>query len=368
MRRVLFAIAGLAVLACAAASHAQSVRVKDLGRFQGGRDSALIGYGVVTGLAGSGDSPRSDVTRQALKNVLSRFGANVTVDQVRSRNVAAVMVMAALPASANAGDRLDVTVSSIGDARSLVGGALLMTPLLGPDQKPYALAQGPLIVGGYRYDAAVSLEQKNHPTSGVISGGATVEVTPDRPARAGDLTFVLDQPDVTTAERLADAINQSLGAGVARVRDSSAVTIGLASQRDLYRTIARIEGLSISPDEAGRVVVNERTGTIVAGGDVRISPVVISQGDIRVSVSVDNQASQPVVLGGYAPNAASLIVSNTRLDVRQPRQDAVARFPSSTVADLVEGLARVHVDTRGMIAILQAMKAAGALHADIVIQ
>jgi len=368
MRRRLAPLAVLLTLVCAGAAQAESVRVKDLGRFQGGRDSALIGYGVVTGLAGSGDSPRSEVTRQALKNVLSRFGANVSVEQVRSRNVAAVMVMAALPASANPGDRLDVTVSSIGDARSLVGGALLMTPLLGPDQHPYALAQGPLIVGGYRYDAALNVEQKNHPTSGVISGGATVETTPERPVGAGDLTFVLDQPDATTAERLADAINQSMGVSVARVRDASAVTIALTGQRDLYRTMARIETLTVSPDEAGRVVVNERTGTIVAGGDVRISPVVISQGDIRVSVSVDNQASQPVLYGGYAPNAASLLVANTRLDVRQPRQDAVARFPSSTVADLVEGLARVHVDTRGMIAILQAMKAAGALHADIVIQ
>lgn len=348
---------------------ADPVRVKDLGHFLGWRDNALVGYGIVTGLAGSGDSARSEVTQQALKNVLSRFGANITPDQVRSRNVAAVMVTATFPPSANVGDHIDVMVSSIGDARSLMGGSLLMTPLMGPDQRSYALAQGPLVVGGYRFDANANVQQKNHPTSGMILGGATVETEGQSQlvGAQGDLTFVLKDPDFTTAERLSDGINASFGPAIARVRNANSVSIQ-TDGRDIYRLISRIEAITISPDSLARVVVNERSGTVVAGGGVRISSVVISQGDIKVSVNVENQASQPALSGGYAPEVSSLIISNTKLEVTSPRRDAVVRFPNTTVADLVEGLARVHVDTRGMIAVLQAIKTAGALHADIIVQ
>lgn len=361
-----------ALLAClmlaGPASAADEVRIKDLGRFLGWRDNALVGYGVVTGLAGSGDSPRSEVTRQALKNVLSRLGANVTPDQVQSRNVAVVMVTATLPPSANVGDRIDVMVSSIGDARSLVGGELLMTPLLGPDQRPYALAQGALVVGGYRFDADLNREQKNHPASAVMPGGATVETAVEANLLQGDaLTFILKEPDVTTATRIAQGINLALGAPAAGVSGVDKVSIRTGGE-DIWRLIARIENVAVLPDVPARVVINERSGTVVAGGGVRISSVAISQGDVKVSVSVDNQASQPTLYGGYAPEARSLVVTNTRLDVSSARQDAVVQFPNTTVADLVEGLHRVRVDTRGMISILQAIKAAGALHADIIVQ
>ncbi len=367
MRALTLAAALFTLLASPAL--ADEVRIKDLGRFLGWRDNALVGYGVVTGLAGSGDSPRNEVTRQALRNVLSRLGANVSPDQVQSRNVAVVMITATLPPSANVGDRIDVMVSSIGDARSLVGGDLLMTPLLGPDQKPYALAQGPLIVGGYRFDADLNREQKNHPASAVLPGGATVETAVEADLLAGGdvLTFVLKEPDVTTATRIAQGINAALGAPAAGVSGVDTVSIRTDGE-NVYRLIARIENVSILPDGPARVVVNERSGTVVAGGGVRISSVAISQGDIKVSVSVDNQASQPTLLGGYAPQARSLVVSNTRLDVSTTREDAVIQFPNTTVADLVEGLHRVKVDTRGMISILQAIKAAGALHADIIVQ
>ena len=359
------------LLLAATSAMADPVRVKDLGRFLGWRDNALVGYGLVTGLSGSGDSSRSEVTQAALKNVLSRFGANVTIDQVRSRNVAVVMVTATLPPSANVGDHIDVSVSSIGDARSLLGGSLLMTPLLGPDQKPYALAQGPLVVGGYRFDASLNVEQRNHPTSGVVPGGATIETSMESNLLAGneELVFILKDPDVTTAERLADGINLAIGPFTAKVRDANAVRICTASAGgDLYRLISRIENVSIRPDSLARVVVNERSGTIVAGGGVQISSVVISQGDIRVSVSVENQASQPDLYNSFAPQARSLIVTNTKLSVSQPARDAVVKFPNTTVAELVEGLARVNVDTRGMIAVLQAIKTAGALHAEIIVQ
>ena len=369
MRRRWGHILLLLVLA-ASGARAEEVRVKDLGRFLGWRENALVGYGIVTGLAGSGDSPRSEVTRQALRNVLSRLGANVTPDQIQSRNVAAVIVTATLPPSANIGDRIDVSASSIGDARSLVGGNLLMTPLVGPDQKTYALAQGALVVGGYRFDSNYNRQQKNYPASGVLPGGATVEtsVRSDLLADGDALVFVLKDADATTAERIADGINAVLGPGAARVRDSGAVRIRASASDDIYRLISRVENVSISPDIPARVVVNERSGTVVAGGSVRISSVVISQGDIRVSVSVDNQASQPSFVSGASSDVRSLIVTNTKLEVTAPRDDAVVSFPNTTVADLVEGLARVHVDTRGVIAVLQAIKAAGALHADIIVQ
>jgi flagellar P-ring protein FlgI len=375
MRRPDLAMAALlACLACLArptTAGAEPVRIKDLGRFLGWRENALVGYGLVTGLAGSGDSPRSEVTRQALRNVLSRLGANLTADQIQSRNVAAVVVTAALPPSANMGDRIDVTVSSIGDARSLVGGTLLMTPMLGPDQKPYALAQGSLVVGGYRFDANLNRQQKNYPAAGVVPGGATVETPVQADLVDGDhnLTFLLAEPDATTAERIAGAINEAVGQGAARVRDASAVLVDTrGDDHDLYKLIARVDDVMVDPDALARVVVNERSGTVVAGAGVRISSVVISQGDIRVSVSIDNRASQPAIYGGYAPNARSLIVTNTKLEVSANRDDAVISFPDTTVADLVQGLSRVHVDTRGVIAVLQAVKAAGALHAEIIVQ
>jgi flagellar P-ring protein precursor FlgI len=366
------AIAGLAlafVLAAAnAAGATEEVRIKDLGRFLGWRENALVGYGIVTGLAGSGDSPRSAMTRQALSNALSRLGANVSPDQVQSRNVAAVIITATLPPSANVGDRIDVTVSSIGDARSLAGGALLMTPLVGPDQHTYALAQGALVVGGYRFDSILNRQQKNYPAGGVVPGGATVEtsVQSDLLDGRGQLTFVLKDADATTAERVAAGINAALGPGAAHVRDAGAVNI-LAGGRDVYGLMSRIEDVAITPDALARVVINERSGTVVAGGNVRLSSVVVSQGDIRISVNSYNEASQPLFYGGYSSDVRSLIVTNTKLEVSTPR-DAVASFPNTTVADLVEGLARVHVDTRGVIAVLQAVKAAGALHADIIVQ
>lgn len=360
----------LAAVLAAGGACAEVVRVKDLGRFMGTDEVALVGYGVVIGLAGTGDSPRNEVTQQAIKNVLSRFGANVTLDQVRSRNVAAVMVTATFPEAGNPGDRFDVNVSSIGDARSLLGGSLLMTPMLGADRQFYAMAQGAVVVGGYRFDADRNSEQKNQPTSGVVSGGGVVQAHAAGEAGAAQprLTFVLKNPDITTAERLADGINASVPGAVARVRDAKAIEISAERSGDIYRLLSRIENVGVVPDASARVVVNERSGTVVAGGGVQISSVVISQGDIKVSVKVENEASQPDVEGGYAPGARSLVVSNTKLAVSEPARDAVVRFPNTTVADLVTGLSRAHVRTREMIAILQAMQAAGALHAEIVVQ
>jgi len=355
---------------------ADEVRIKDLGHFLGWRENALVGYGIVIGLGGSGDSPRSAVTRQALTNVLSRFGANLSADQIQSRNVAAVMITATLPPSSNIGDKIDATVSSIGDARSLAGGTLLMTPLLGPDQHPHALAQGAIVVGGYRFDSNQNVEQKNYPTSGIVSGGATVEtpVRADLRDKGQDLVFVLNEPDFTTAQRIADRIDTILGIGAAEVLGADRVsTRAPAADAALYRLVSRIENLEVTPQTLSRVVINERSGTVVAGGDTQISSVVISQGDIRVSVSIDNQAPFQPQFGGYGQSEGrggghSLVVTNTKLEVTEPDRNIVVRFPSTTVADLVEGLQRVHVDTRGVINVLQAIKAAGSLHAELIVQ
>lgn len=353
------------------AALADQVRVKDLGHFLGWRDNALVGYGIVTGLSGSGDSPRNEATRQALSNVLSRMGAAISPDQLQSRNVAAVMVTATLPPSANVGDKIDATVTSIGDARSLVGGTLLMTSLLGPDQHSYALAQGSLVVGGYQFQDSVNLRQKNYPTSGTLPNGATVEapVTANLVGSDNRLTFVLKDADFTTAQRIADGLNARLGAGKASVRGADAVQIeAQGSSTDVFRLISQIEAVTIEPDQLARVVINERSGTVVAGGAVRISSVVVAQGDIKVSVTVDRQAVQPYIYGGYVPGPNGLIVTNSKLDVSDRANDANIQVPDTTVADLVQALVKAKVGTRNTIAILEAIKAAGALHADIVVQ
>jgi len=347
---------------------AEPVRVKDLGRFLGWRDNALVGYGVVTGLAGSGDSQTSEVTRQAIKNVLGRMGANISPDDVRSRNVAVVMVTAVLPASSHVGDRIDATVSSIGDARSLVGGTVLMTPLLGPDQRTYALAQGPLVVGGYRFDAQLNRQQKNYPTSGVLAAGATIEtpVSASLLNENGELVFVLSDPDTTTAERIKDGVNGALGNSLARVSDSATVTVDArAYGTDIYGLVAQIENVRITPDSRAVVVVNERSGTVVAGGAVQISSAVVSQGDIKISVSQDNDAAQPFMseYGGWH----GVMVASKKLEANTGG-DTVIRFPNTTVADVVEALQTAHVDTRGIISVLQSLKTAGALHAEIIVQ
>lgn len=351
---------------------AQEVRLKDMGRFLGWRDNMLTGYGIVTGLAGTGDSSRNRPSRQALANVLGQFDLQVGTDELESRNVAAVIVTATLPASAYVGDKLDVSVTSVGDARSLAGGALVMTPLYGPDKAVYALAQGSVTVGGYRYDANGNLAQKNHTTAGVVSEGGTVEVAvkPDLGAAANELVFVLKNPDVTTAERVADKINEGLGAHVAVADGAAAVRIKTdpAQSGSLNRFMSRIEGLKVTPDRHATVVVNEKTGTVVAGGDVKVSTVAISHGDLKVAVTAEVSASQPGLIGVTGSGVRSLVITNTRLSASEGNGAGTAVFPNTTVADLVQALARMRVSTRDMIAILQAVKTAGALHAELIVQ
>lgn len=367
---------GMIAAALAASENAVGVRLKDLGRIDGWRENMISGYGLVTGLAGTGDSSRNRATRQSIANVLAEFGLNLPSDQVQSRNVAAVMVMASLPPFAKPGSKLDVTVSSIGDARSLVGGALLLTPLKGPDDRVYVLAQGPVLVGGYSYDLFGNLVQKNHPTAGRIPGGGMIEVgAPTQElAPQGGALFVLAQADYTTASRVAEAINRAFGRRLAQPKDAASVEIVMPaseSRPDAVAFLTRIENLQIEPGGRARVVVNERTGTVVAGGDVRISRVTISHGDLKVSIATDFLVSQPYVpiIGRPGPGGRTVVVPQTRVDVSENESQSVTLAgKSNTVADLVNALAKIRTSPRDLIAILQGVIAAGAMHAELILQ
>lgn len=365
---------GIALLAATAHAATEApVRVKDLGKLQGWRENALVGYGIVTGLAGTGDAPTNRSTKQALANVFSQFNMTIPPEQVQSRNVAVVMVTAALPTFAREGDTVDVTVTSAGDARSLVGGTLLLTPMKAPNGRIYALAQGPLSVGGYRYDANGNVVQKNHPTVGSIPAGATVEVGTDAnmvDARQ-NITFVLAEPDYTTANRVANAINAQLGAPLAEARDASGIQINIPeTQRGhAVQFFSRVENVTVDPDRRAKVVINERTGTVVTGGDVRLAKVAISHGDLKISIVTDHTASQPMFVGyGYNPGVRTAIVTNSRVDVEERNSPAFVAATNNTVADLVQALAQMKTNTRDIISILRAVKAAGALHAELVVQ
>ena len=372
--RALLAAALLAAFLAPTLCLAQAaVAIKDLGRIEGWRANPLVGYGLVTGLAGTGDTPRNRATRQSISNMLSQFGMYVPIEQVQSRNVAAVMVAASLPAFARAGDRLDVTVTSIGDAKSLLGGALLMTPLRGPDNKVHALAQGAIAVGGYQYDMNGNLQQKNHPTVGSVPLGATVELGVDTQvvSPSGTVRFRLADPDYTMANRVAAAINAGLGRPLATPRDASSVDIEVPGGLEAAKVVGfltLIENQTVDAVQRARVVINERTGTVVSGGDVRISMVTISHGELKVSIVTDYLVSQPAFVAGFQPGVRTVVVPNTRINVNESGATTLSLPGNNTVTDLVMALNQVKTSTRDTISILQAIKAAGALHAELVIQ
>jgi flagellar P-ring protein FlgI len=349
---------------------AESLRIKDIARVEGWRDNQLIGYGVVTGLAGTGDSMRNTATRQSLANMLKQFDLSIAPEQIQSRNVAVVMVTANLPAFGRSGDRIDASVTSIGDARSLVGGTLLMAPLKGADNKIHALAQGPVSVGGYKYDANGTVLQKNHPTVGMIPAGAIVEapVATRVLTVSNSLNLKLAEPDYTTASRIAQAVNAAFASPIANPRDAGTVEISLteAERRELVGFMSRLESVRVEPDSSPRVVVNERTGTIVAGGDVRLSKVTIAHGDLKLSIITDYTVSQPYFYGEAGEGVRTVVVPQSRIEVDEAKNKVVTQS-GTTVADLVQALNRLKTSTRDIIAILQSVKAAGALHADLII-
>ena len=331
-----------------------------------------MGYGIVTGLAGTGDSARNKATRQSLANVLGSFDLAITSEQVQSRNVAIVSLAATMPPIARPGDKVDVTVTSLGDARSLVGGTLMMATLRGPDGKVYAVAQGSLSVGGYSYDLNGNVVQKNHPTVGRVPGGATVEV-PVRATlvdRGGAMRFLLAVPDHTNARRVADRIAQAMQGVEVSVQDAGAVLIRPRSAQadELATLVTSVEALTVVPDGIARVVVNERTGTVVSGGNVRIDAVTIAHGELKVSIVSEPLVSQPGLLGRAGPDVRTVVLPRTTVDVNEPGVEHVSMPAESTVADLVLALRRIKTSTRDVIAILQGIRQAGALHAELVIQ
>ncbi len=354
------------------AAAGQSMRVKDLGKLQGWRENALVGYGLVSGLAGTGDTSTNRATRQALSNVLAQFNLSLPPEQIQSRNVAVVMVSASLPPFAREGDVVDVSVSSSADARSLVGGTLLQTALKAANGRVYALAQGALSVGGYRYDANGNVVQKNHPTVGTIPGGAVVEVgvtaqmlTPEQ-----SVMFVLTEADYGTASKVAQAINSQFGETLAEAHDASGILIQVPqkNQPHMVEFLARIENVQVDPDRRARVVINERTGTVVAGGDVRIAPVAIAHGDLKIAITTQNTASQPILVSHTGEGVRTAILANSQIKVEEQEVPGFVAPGQTTVADLMQVLAKMKINTRDMISILRALKAAGAMHAELRIQ
>ncbi len=348
------------------------VRVKDLARIDGVRDNSLSGYGLVIGLAGTGDSSRSKATLQSVANLLKSFGVIVPVEELNSRNVAAVVLTATLPPFSETGQKLDVNVSSMGDSRSLVGGTLLLAPLKGPDNKVYALAQGSVSVGGFKYDSFGNMVQKNHPTVGVVPGGASIERSVDTVVvkDGGTIDLILYNPDFTTSGRVADSVNAFFRDQRAKAVHAGKVRIKLSEYEveNVVDIIRSLESLSIVPDQKAKVVVNERTGTVVSGGNVRLSQVTITQGELKVSIATDFQVSQPSLVANTSSGVRSVVTPDSDINVKEDSATAV-RLPSgTTVASLVAALNQIKTSTRDIIIILQAIKRTGGLHAELVIQ
>lgn len=342
---------------------AAPVRLKELVDVEGVRDNPLYGYGLVVGLGGTGDSERVLFTSQSVSGMLGRLGIRVDPRDVRSRNVAAVMVTARLPTFTRPGSRLDATVSALGDARSLEGGVLLVTPLSGPDGQVYAVAQGAVQVGGYEVSAAGSAARKNQLNTGAVPGGATVEraVAPAF-GGGGPLRLSLRRPDFTNASRLAQAITAALGEGTARAVDPALVEVTPPpSLQDPVLLLARLEPLEVNADSRAKVVVSERTGTVVAGAQVRLGPAVISHGGLQIQVDQGLAVSQP------PPRSRGTTVSAPVAQVRatETGSPAVAMAGAASVQDLARALNALGATPRDLIAILQALRAAGALDAEL---
>lgn len=342
-------------------------RIKDIAQFEGVRDNQLVGYGLVVGLNGTGDTLRNAAfTRQSLMAMLERLGVNTRDSKLQTANVAAVMVTANLPPFARHGTRIDVTVSALGDATSLEGGTLLATPLLGANGQVYAVSQGPVAVGGFSAQGAAASVTRGVPTSGRITNGAIVEseIKFDFSALKS-LRLALNHPDMTTAERIAKAINGNFKMHVAQTLDPGTVNISVPADRqsDMVGFLSDVEQLTVTPDDLANVVINEETGVIVMGSTVRLSTVAIAQGNLTIKVTETPQVSQPNAL---SQNGQTQVVPRTNIQVDDSGDKKMAVVKEGvTLQQLVDGLNALGVGPRDMISILQALKAAGALHANV---
>jgi flagellar P-ring protein precursor FlgI len=345
---------------------ARGARIKDITDILGVRGNQLFGYGLVVGLDGSGDKQGTEFTIQSLTNMLLKMGIEVDAGQVKVKNVAAVMVTTELPPFARPGMRLDVLVSSIGDAKSLQGGTLLMTSLVGVDGDTYALAQGAVSTGGYSASAGGDEVQKNHPTVGRVPGGALVEQAVPVPMDLQErLHFALHQPDFTTAELVAEAMNTKIGEAVAFSQDSRTVVVDVPVEYKgrVVDYIARLEAVEVSVDAPARIVINERTGTIVMGENVRISTVAVSHGGLSVTIQEEQSVSQPEPFG----RGRTAVTKEKELFVEDEASRLMVLPSGVSLGEVVKAMNVVGVTPRDLIAILQAMERAGALNAELVI-
>ena len=367
MRLVLILFAMLLALGAPAATAA--VKLKDLVEIEGVRGNDLVGYGLVVGLNGTGDGVRNiPYTEEALSSLLERLGVNVQGEEFRPRNVAAVLVTATLPPFASAGTRIDVTVSAVGDASDLTGGMLIMTPLNAADGEIYAVAQGPVIVSGFSAEGDAASVVEGVPTGGVIPGGARVE------RELGfdfndlqNLQLSLRAPDFTTAARIESVINTMSGKTIARMLDSASVQLNMdESFRSPAHMISEIENYEIRPAQKARVVVDQRSGTIVLGSAVRISSVAVAQGNLSIRIREEPGVVQP---NPFSRRGETVVVPRTDIAIDDNADRKVALLEETiTLADLVDGLNALGVSPREMIDILKSIKAAGALHAELVVQ
>ena len=366
-RRLLAAcVAALVFISTFTSAAAAASRIKDIVDVEGVRGNMLVGYGLVVGLDGSGDSLNgSPFTEQSLIGMLERLGINIRDDQLKTKNVAAVMVTATLPPFARQGTRIDVTVSSLGDADSLLGGTLLVTPLLGADGEVYAVAQGSLSIGGFSFQGDAESITQGVPTTGRIPSGAFVErEIPFALADLETIDLALRNPDFTTARRIMEVINRELGGDVAAATDPATVELTIPPDRvgDIVGLITEIEQLPVQPDQVARVVINERTGVIVMGENVRISTVAIAQGNLTITITETPQVSQPEPFG----EGSTVVVPRTSINVDTPDEVQLGVLDSGvTLQELVQGLNALGVAPRDLIAILQSIQAAGALQATI---
>lgn len=357
-----------AVLFFTATSTANTAsRIKDIVNFEGVRDNLLIGYGLVVGLNNTGDTlANGHFTKQSLQAMLNRLGVKPTDDGLDSQNVAAVMVTASLPPFARQGSRIDVTVSALGDSSNLLGGTLLVTPLLGADGEVYAVSQGQVAVGGFQSQGDAETVTKGVPTSGRIANGGIVEREVDYDISAmTNVKLTLRNPDFTTARRVSQAINAFLGTSAAAASDPTTIQLSVPDsyRNNVVNLLTDIEQLRVEPDQLARVVIDEQTGTIVMGENVRISTVAIAQGSLTIRITETQQVSQP---GPFAEVGATTTVNRTNIEVDEgeERQLTVLQ-PGVSLQELVNGLNALGIGPRDMITILQAIKTAGALQAEI---
>ncbi len=346
------------------ASEPVAIKIRDLTNVEGVRENPLIGYGMVVGLTRTGDSQQTVFTTQTLANIMQRMGAQIPATTARVNNVAAVFVTASLPAFARPGTALDVTVSSVGDAKSLEGGLLLLTPLYGADGLVYAAAQGPIAVGGFAAGGAGATKQMNHPTMGRIPAGGRVERSLAFDFNhLAPVSLLLREPDFTTAGEISDAINRDFGHAIASARDGGRVEFdpNATGIVNLTEILARIENLTVDVHRRARVVVNERTGTIVMGKDVRLGAVSILHGGFSVQISTEYSVSQPNALA----SGKTEVVGQTEVQAKDSPTKRLEITEGANIDQLVGGLQNVGATARDVISILQAIKAAGALDADL---